>query len=1376
MLRLLKRLVIALVLLVFAGCAGGGCSSGCACGGLEPLPGGFDASKRIENAAAVRLTQSGLQFLQDNVGTLAATLIGGGGGIMTFEVPETSGSQLGIDYAVCQGGADPNANPPKCVAEIDIGNAQLAITSENPHDIRIQGPLPIRLQSLPINIVYFCVPLLGCVESNIVGVLNGNGACPNNAQTFANIPLNVDISIEIDADPNHSRFGYSKVKVNTVDIDQNTLEGSLHFCGGFDASILNALKGIILPMLIDPLIGTLTDQIDAQLCQQANPAVTPPCPTGTVDVNGVCRYGNDANAECASIMLGLDGHVNAGALLSSFSPGTRGAFDFLLASGGHNLRDDGSGFHWGDLNPIASGATLGFYGGSEARPMSNCVPISSLPMPTAIPIPDELLANTVPDWPQGDPNVPPAPHVGLALSERFTNYLMAQVYNSGTLCLGITGDLVPQLTSSLVAIGIGAPSMNELGWQKQAQQLAIAIRPQQPPEVHFGNGTDLATDPLIRVTAKQMVFDFYIWSLDRFVRAFSASLDLDVPVNLVVTPDGLQPVIDQIGVSNGVVTTSLLREDPTKIAASLQDLLGSMVGQFIGGAIPPVDLNGSLASLGLTLVIPDTVDGQGSPGLRKLSKGSDSFLGIFAALGVVQAKTSVDTTVGFVSFDAGDLGWSGAERRLPEAVLDLGTDLASAGQRVEWQYRVDNLPWHPFRSDRRLVARDPWLSTEGKHVVSVRARVVGDPLTLDREPATFQLDVDSSPPFVAVQQAEGTVLVTADDAVSGDATMVRVRLGRTGRDGAVRWHPWSDWTAAAALEAFDPGDNDRIEVEAEDETGHVGSTSQALLRGRVGDSGGGGCGCVLAGSGERGGSAWWLAALGVGAVLGRRVLGRRGRAHRAGVARRWRELTLALVVLTVPGMFAGCNCAEDETTAETGCRATGTCVALNPGLIGAYTSATVDAAGTVWIAGYLEADWAGGFTWGDLVVGSYTGGDVVWTLVDGVPTEPPVNANLYDPQGFRGGQTEPGDDVGLWTSIALDANGQPALAYYDATHHALRYASFAGGGWASTEVVGGDKAENGRYAKLSFVSGLPVIAYQFVEAGDAGAVRSGVRLALGSAVGASQATWTFEEVAADEATPCRARYCATGTTCVKSTGTCLDKSKDCPASCASGESCVLVNAVPQCEAVYGNTQTDSYPDATGLYVSLAANPVGGLGVAFYDRIHGNVVVASKAGAAWTTVIADGESAGTDTGDKGIGLSLAIDLDGNYHLSYVDGLEEAVNYVKVTAGTTPGTPEVVDTGAGNSDGQHLVGDDSNILVTQGGEIRVSYQDASEGTLRLAVGTPSQGAHAWTVTTLPQDGHFAGAFSRQVELPGGSRIVNWWRVATPSAIGNVSVVAP
>ncbi len=1407
MLRLVKHFVLVAVFLVLAGCSGGGCSSGCSCGGVTPLAEGFNASRRIENGASIRLTDSGINFLEDNIGTLASLLMGtDGGGVMTFEIPPTSQDLFIANADICPDGPNLNSDPPECIAEVDLVNAQLQVDPASPHNILITGPLPFRIQKLPVRITWGFCPL--CFEENLEIVLNETKSCPGDDKPFKDLGLNVDISIEIDADQGHSRFGYSRVRILDFSVSEDDILAGIEYCGGgLTPAILDALDSFLIGFLFDGLIGSLTSGVEDGLCQQANPDLDPPCPTGTTNVDGVCRYGTDSSAECASIILGMDGNIDLGGMLSSFSPGTSGAFDFLFAAGGHSVRTDGSGHHWGDLDPIAQGATLGMYGGTEPTPTSGCVPLADIELPTGIPIPDELTGNTLPDWPTDVDG----PHFGLALSGRFMNYALAQMYNSGALCLGITadalGDAVP-LTTALVGLGLSIPeaknSMDELGWQKKPAPLAIILRPQSPPHIEIGNGTDLKTDPLLRLRMEQVSFDFYAWSLDRYIRTLTATMDIDVPVNLEVTPEGLLPVLDDLGIENTTVTNSaLLRKDPELIAASLEDLLGGLVGSFLGDALPPIDINGLLADLGMELQIPLSGD-SGSPGLRKLTKDSDDFLGIFATLTIAEPQNAnaapngasyegapSDTTVALSNLEIDPAGLT-VEGRTPDngprATLRLGSTLDDGRQAIEWQYKIDTQPWHPFTRERHLVVDDDWLRVQGRHVVFVRSRVVGQVHSLDPEPAEVVVLVDVERPWVGVSETQdGRVAVQVADNVSGpDKTQVRLRLGWT--EGAtLQWSEWSTWTPADQLAPLWPEHAESIEVEAKDEDGNIGTVRQPLIRGRgMGD--GSGCECTLRRGPTRsqGWAAWLFAgAIGLG-LAGRRRrrtsgpgedqppagTGAAGPHHRRRAA--WRALAaLSLVVFT--GLPAGCSC-DEEVAVAAGCRGRGDCEVLPPGLIGAYSSAAVAPNGTVWVAGYLEANWdiEWNLSWGDLVVGRLSGSEVAWKAVDGVPAGPAVDPEIYDPLGFRGGQTEPGDDVGLWTSIAIDDGGKPGVAYYDATNRALRYAH-VDSGWSTTVVQQPDLGDIGRYAKLLYVGGRPTIAYLFIEPGDGGAIRSGVRLATGSTASAADAQWTFEDVAVDENSPCRVHLCPDDTFCAAVEGLCAAESSDCADDCASGEECLDLPGGAQCAAVFTSAKNDTYPDALGLYVSAALRPDGAIGLAFYDRVHGNVVVASPGGEGWTTVIADGEQAGEDTGDKGIGTSLAIDAQGNYHLAYVDGLAEALDYLMVEGGTTPGSPEVVDDGLGNPDGHHIVGDDPDILVTQGGDIRISYQDASTGQLRLAIGTPSSGLHNWERQIIEQEG-FAGAFSQQIEAGGTIQIMNWWRLASPLPIGNVRVLSP
>ena len=98
----------ALLFLVVASCSGGGCTSGCAGCGITPLAGGLPKANVIENAAAVRLTRPGLDFLGNNIGLLAGKLLSSGAtnaGVIEFPIPTSHSSQnftiFSVDLDIC---------------------------------------------------------------------------------------------------------------------------------------------------------------------------------------------------------------------------------------------------------------------------------------------------------------------------------------------------------------------------------------------------------------------------------------------------------------------------------------------------------------------------------------------------------------------------------------------------------------------------------------------------------------------------------------------------------------------------------------------------------------------------------------------------------------------------------------------------------------------------------------------------------------------------------------------------------------------------------------------------------------------------------------------------------------------------------------------------------------------------------------------------------------------------------------------------------------------------------------------------------------------------------------------------------------------------
>ncbi len=98
------------------------------------------------------------------------------------------------------------------------------------------------------------------------------------------------------------------------------------------------------------------------------------------------------------------------------------------------------------------------------------------------------------------------------------------------------------------------------------------------------------------------------------------------------------------------------------------------------------------------------------------------------------------------------------------------------------------------------------------------------------------------------------------------------------------------------------------------------------------------------------------------------------------------------------------------------------------------------------------------------------------------------------------------------------------------------------------------------------------------------------------------------------------------------------------------------------------------------------------------------------------------------------------------------------------------------GVQNDDGQHLVGDDSHMIVLSSGEVHVSYADSTLGKLRYAVGVLAADKHTWTVQVIDQIDGFAGAFSHIIQVGGRLQVVNWWRTGGNDPVGDVTIAKP
>lgn len=1333
-----RHVFFVFLFLFIASCSGGGCSGCSSCGGTTPLPGGFPTDKAVENAASIRVSRPGLTFLEQNLGPIAADAMGATNGVVKFEIPETPidvkdafcigfkvggtcvGFEPDVKGAFCPGGANPNATPPKCTATINVGSSQFLIDSVKPNLLHVTVTLPLKLENTPVTIT-------DPISTTINVAYGANGTCnggPTPSVQTKNLAIPVSIPLVAETTP--PRTGYTKIDVDNAQIDTDGIQSDdVRLCGSCGAlpdnwceSLLN--WSVIKDRVVNAIKGNLDDLVKNalkdQLCTKPTPTLNPPCPTGSKPdgQNAKCVY-DTAPDKCVPMLLGTDAHIDLGGFLASISPSASGGLDFGLAA--HGAMNPAPG-----LGPIPvtgrtlNGVTLGMLGGVLPQPPSKCVPQAELKIPTGIPVPDEIAPTKV--------DTATTPHVGIALSGRFLDYSMTSVYNSGLLCLGVSTEQFAMLKSGLLSVLV--KSLPNLTFDQGDAAAAISTRPQKPPTVKVGGGTNVDTDPLLLITAPEFAIDFYVWSYDRFVRVFTFTSDLTIPVNLQSGKDGITPALGGIKAINGKVTNdSIIFERPEVVASGLSGLLGAVSKQLVGSGMSPIDLGSALKSLGLGLEVNE---------IKKLTKGTDDFVGIFATMSKSTAATGeADTTAKLLSkkIDKSHMDLSSYSREaLPELELELSSPLDDGKRVIEYAWSIDKGTKSTWSTEKRLVIKDDQLFMQGKHVLHVVARVQGQPETEDATPADVPFAIDALAPNVKVVNGK----LDAWDFVSPkEALKARVDGGE-----------WQTYADIATLDV-----STASEIEVSDEEGNIGVIRQGL-RGRADPSiagAGSGCGCSAPGkkTGDMNAVLTLCLALGGLSFL---VL-RRRRGSRAAA-----PMAALVTTLAVASTSQGCDCGGEEAS-TTGCGSdcnqecqTG----MHHGQPGAYLSVAKASDGAIWTAGWNDVGFSEGigYVYGDLVVGKYDLGkqSVDWETVDGIPSRTDGTCPTYE-KSWRNGETDSGDNVGRWPSIQLSKPGNPMVVYYDDTNNRVKWAYRDGdpATWKTFVLREAPKADIGRYAKMVLGSdGKPIAMFMLVEPGNAGKTRSKVIVAKAKVEEPHGAEdFDFSDAAVDEDNPCRADTCGGGEKCVKATGTCTKTVGGCtPADCGGGDNaCITQDNKATCVALVSAIET--YPRNMGGYISLASGPKG-LGAVVYDGFHGNLVALSESGGKWTRTILDGETGlrsdntARDTGDVGMAASLAIAASGAWHVSYVNGIDETLRYIGFADGK-PGKSEVVDNGTEVDgkvfpDGKHLVGDDSAIKV-DGDVVTILYTDNHSLGVRKAVGTTAGGVRKWDLRSVKVD---------------------------------------
>jgi len=1365
---LLRRVYWLVVVVLISGCSGGGCS-GCAGGALQPIPGGYPLTPdtRIPRAAQIRLTESGLRRVQDVAPGLLAGFVGTG-----ISLPRTSTSVAGVGQAII------------CPAD----NCRINVALPNPA-LQLGFGAPNAITARVRIIVDARIPIRACAggcNSSCGGTFCATIANPTlvlNTRRGNHPHIGLSTNATIRRDTHMARLNYHRADLvsptGSGDVIQETpSEGienaDIECTDSWVCGLVNLLRG--------PIIGQFRGQLASALgpIQEALAAPSMPnppgCPTGTMARGETCVYSDNQQVPT---LLGTDGTGNMGALLASISPGLQAPVSYVLAAG-DPMRDG---------QVINGGMSINMFGAMRSSRHNACVPRIAAPNVPAIPEWTALRGNSV-------PGTSTPIDFGLGISEEFLNSAAFNLWDAGILCIGVGTSLSQTLSAGTLAALPQINSLRTVLFPEATGPVAITLRPQQPPTVTIGRGSNVMSDPLMTIRLNRLALDFYAWTEERYVRFMTVTADVRVGVNLQVDRMGLAPQLGMPVIENVTATNSqLLSNNPMGIGTALQTILAPALG-MLTGALPNIDLPSIPVPGANDMPIGEINIDVPPSGVQGVTEGQSRFLGIFATLrytaaGMRPSTLELITTARLAGVDVDPALYRDADalrlENMPRVRFTAGV-VQNYDREVEYSYRIDQQTWSTFAPGPSFEVQHPALFREGRHTVQVRARVVGEPTTADADPAVLAVTIDGVAPTLRAWREQGTVVAQASDEGTPSE---QLEYSFQADDSAP-----TAWSTTARYPY--PAGTHRVTVRVRDAGGNVTDRfvgiDNLIRGGETTDPGGSGCGCRVGApaSNARGGP--WAA---LAAALGGVFLARRRRRAPSGTAR------LAAVALGALGVAAE-GCASEQTgvvndsgpgavTCEGGqvrCASSNMCVAppacpscmpgfapggsptfveasctfdnaactctrlppLDPGAVGSHLRAAASG-GTLWLSAYSPGSPNDGTSFGDLVVGQVATetGQVTWQHVDGVPSGGEVTG---DPDGWRGGVSTPGDNVGRFNSLALTSAGEPRVSYWDGTRNRLRFAARVGGQWQAHVVD--DSGANGRYTSLALLpDGAPVIAYRASTTGAMG-VQTVVRLArANSPMPTRAADWTITDVASLPS-QCRASDCPMGQVCRQSDGRCTAVGTGCMA-CGTGEACIA----GACAEVYASNWIEGLAPGAA-FINLLVDSMGRFTVVWYHRDRGNLMMArgDAMGRFAAPVVLDGERMGRDTGDRGIYAHASLGAMDTVHVAYVDGWEERLLHLAVRGGVVMGEPEVVDDGTGVGmmsfdDGRHIIGDSASVFVAPDGAVRVAYQDATQGTLRLAARTPM----GWTRQVLDANdntGYWANI--------AGGRVATWWRNLT------------
>jgi MYXO-CTERM domain-containing protein len=816
--------------------------------------------------------------------------------------------------------------------------------------------------------------------------------------------------------------------------------------------------------------------------------------------------------------------------------------------------------------------------------------------------------------------------IAIGLHQSQLDELAYAAYDGGFFCLTIGTRTIDLLTTDTLTLI--ASSLSEI--VTETSPVFVGLRPQQPPVFVLGLNTfrDEGGEPVPDEPLLDITFTNM--EIDFFASIDGHYVRLFTLVTDVHLPIGLQVADGELVPVIGAVDDAFTNVS-VKNSESLSEDPADLAARF------PSILQLALPQLGAGLsgfALPE-LGGLNLEVTNITAVDNKTFLAIFANI-VPGMMARVETEASIRSIEEPDPAalnepstWRADNR--PRVHLELG------GQGLEYQVRTDDGMWSPWGTATSRVISPASFWIQGVHTIEVRARQAGVAGTIDPTPVVLQVPIGSIP-------------------------------------------------------------------SRQDE-----SPGPKAFHGQAGE---GGCDCSTGSA--SGGAPIVLALLAILWPRRRRApRSRPARARRATPAWMW----VGAVVLALAG-GPGCSC-------NGGTKPCGELECMDGEVehsSGKWNGAASDGTRTV-VSTYDPQ-------LGDLVVAEVAGSEYTLIAVDGIPDETPV----YNPDTYRGGVVGEGPNVGAYSSIAL-AGGLARASYTDRDTGALRVAIESDDhDWTVYEVD-----DRGIHTSIAIDgNGAPVVAYLATGVPDGAGVKSELRLARASGASPSgPSDWTTAVVASAPASCAGA--CATGQACVEGANpgeeTCITETNDCSPGCDSGDVCNAGSCVTEIDPPYVDLAS-----GTGLFPTPVVLADGRIAIVYYDRTRTALVLAvesSPGGGSFSETVLDGANAD----DRGMWATAVTDGT-TIHIGYQDALGDQVFYTSWSGGT-PGAIELVDDGVRPGDRVHNVGAGAAIYLN--GEPSIAYQDGMTHDVIVARRAGGTWSHAPVNGGLALDGFHIAATS-------------------------------